>query len=185
MPRPNPGPRLVFLEKRQCFYVRWFIRGRERLASMGTADQAKAEKMFSDFLATRTDLYPEKALNLPQGLMGVAIAAADTTYFIGGESGPIKIGATYDVAKRLSSLQCGCPITLSVLATAPGGRPVERAYHQRFAAHRSHREWFTRAPEIMTEIDRLRGENKCDTSDGSADSEFFREDGRTSKPLNG
>lgn len=76
-------------------------------------------------------------------------------YFIGGETGLIKIGCSDDVEKRLHSLQGGSPIPLSILATESGGITVERFYHRKFREHRSHREWFERHPDILAEIERL------------------------------
>ena len=76
-------------------------------------------------------------------------------YFIAGETGPVKIGVAVDPQKRLSGLQTSHPIPLAILAVTPGSVQVEREYHQRFAAHRVRGEWFTRAPEIVAEIERL------------------------------
>lgn len=77
-------------------------------------------------------------------------------YFIGAEGGGIKIGVALDVAKRLKEIQAHCPLRLSVLATAPGDRTLEQAYHKRFAAHRMHGEWFTTHREILAEIERVK-----------------------------
>jgi hypothetical protein len=77
-------------------------------------------------------------------------------YFIAGDVGAIKIGISCHVEGRLIAIQTGSPIPLRILAVTPGSYREERAYHQRFAAHRLHGEWFDRHPEIMDEIDRLR-----------------------------
>lgn len=79
----------------------------------------------------------------------------EVVYFIGGAEGPVKIGSTVDVVKRLATLQTAHPQPLSVLATSRGGIAVEREYHQRFAAFRLRGEWFERAPEVATEMVRL------------------------------
>jgi hypothetical protein len=76
-------------------------------------------------------------------------------YFVGGDDGSIKIGEALDPARRLRELQCGSPVLLRILATATGGQRQERAYHDRFHAHRLHGEWFARVPEIEAEIARL------------------------------
>jgi len=76
-------------------------------------------------------------------------------YFIGGESGAIKIGFSINVESRLRSIQAHCPVIVKVLAVRQGGETRERAYHHQFAAHRLHGEWFTRCPEIEAEIGRL------------------------------
>lgn len=160
MPRPNHGPQITFLQKRGVYYVQWYVAGRERLASLGTADQAEARQKFSDFMERRKDLYPEaKVFTLPVEEMGGVPArragTSNTTYFIGGDVGAIKIGIACDVPRRLAALQNGSPMVLKVLAITPGGRDVERAYHYQFRAHRLHGEWFERCSEILAEIERL------------------------------
>lgn len=77
-------------------------------------------------------------------------------YFVGGDIGAIKIGISIDLPKRLASLNSHSPIPLKALATVRGGRKEEKAYHRRFAAHRLHGEWFSPAPEILAEIERLK-----------------------------
>lgn len=77
-------------------------------------------------------------------------------YFVGGETGPVKIGWTQQPIKaRLKCIQNGSPVKLHVLATANRHRIAEKHYHRQFAAHRLHGEWFERSPEIQAEIDRL------------------------------
>lgn len=76
-------------------------------------------------------------------------------YFIGDRDGDIKIGVSAEPHKRLKTLSNNHPGELTILALTTGGRDVERAYHQQFADHRKRGEWFTRAPEILAEIDRL------------------------------
>src|SRR5262249_4201014 len=53
MPRRNEGPRLRWLDKRQCFYITWTERGRSRERSTGTADREQAEIRFAEWLQTR------------------------------------------------------------------------------------------------------------------------------------
>lgn len=78
-----------------------------------------------------------------------------SVYFIGAEDGPVKIGRAFVPEQRLKEIQCGYPYPLKVLATIKGGRGLERAYHERFAAHRLNGEWFERHPDILAEIERL------------------------------
>ncbi len=54
MPRRNNGPRLRYLEKRQCFYIVWTENGRSREQSTGTADRSKAEVALATFLRLRS-----------------------------------------------------------------------------------------------------------------------------------
>jgi integrase len=53
MPRPNTGPRLKWIDKRQTFYIVWYEAGRERSRSTGTANSSEAEDVLEDFLRTR------------------------------------------------------------------------------------------------------------------------------------
>lgn len=82
-------------------------------------------------------------------------------YFIGGETGAIKIGLSIAPVERLASMQMGSPIKLSILAKVEGDAALEKAYHKRFSDHRSHGEWFERCPEILDEIERLNQQEMC------------------------
>jgi hypothetical protein len=92
-----------------------------------------------------------------------AVADKDDTfakcYFIGGETGPVKIGYSVDVQSRFRVIQLCCPTPLRVMAVCEGGEAREAAYHTQFSAHRLHGEWFSRAPDIFAEIARL---SPCD-----------------------
>lgn len=84
-------------------------------------------------------------------------------YFIGGDSGPIKIGFSVDLKSRLTALRASSPLWLEVLAVRPGGESRERIYHEQFAADRLHGEWFARSPAILAEIAHLNqnGPQQC------------------------
>jgi hypothetical protein len=96
-------------------------------------------------------LYPNKIE--PSG--PVHYQKPGTIYFIGGTIGAIKIGFTTTLDVRLRRLRANSPIPLSILASKQGVAWDERAYHQLFAAHRLHGEWFDRHPDILAEIERL------------------------------
>jgi integrase len=53
MPRPNSGPRLKWLPKRQSWYVVWYEAGRERLKSAGTTDRGEAENALAEVIGQR------------------------------------------------------------------------------------------------------------------------------------
>ena len=112
----------------------------------------------------------EVYLNVPQGdddspitgedISRAAVVSDDEdardgfAYFVGGDAGAIKIGRSVNPETRLKELQAGSPIPLRILALRPG-KDRERLYHQLFAAHRLHGEWFAPYPDILAEIERL------------------------------
>ena len=75
-------------------------------------------------------------------------------YFIRiGVDGPIKVGFTSgDPAKRLHTLQAGCPYDLQLLAIAEGDLNDERGIHAKFAESRMRGEWFDPSPALLDHI---------------------------------
>lgn len=55
---------------------------------------------------------------------------------------PVKIGVSDDPEARLDDLQTGSPVPLVLLWQVHGGQRLEAALHERFAAVRTHGEWF-------------------------------------------
>lgn len=73
-------------------------------------------------------------------------------YFVQPENdsaGPIKIGFSVDIRKRLQQLNVSNIARLRVLAEMPGTVSDEAALHRRFDAHRLHGEWFSPVPELL------------------------------------
>jgi hypothetical protein len=77
-------------------------------------------------------------------------------YFIGTPEGPVKIGFTTNVNKRLPTIQVSSPVRLKVLAILPGSRVNEGGLHVRFARQRLHGEWFSMTDEMLALIGDLR-----------------------------
>ncbi|MGW8380848.1 GIY-YIG nuclease family protein [Actinacidiphila sp. SB3-2] len=74
---------------------------------------------------------PEKLAGREDGrgrLVGLLVGSLDAR--------PVKIGTTNDLAERLRDLHVGSPVPLHVMWQTRGGRNLERALHQRFAAYR-------------------------------------------------
>ena len=76
-------------------------------------------------------------------------------YFIQqGADGPIKIGATRSIEKRIKTPQTGSHVALSVLAVVPGGFELERDLHHELMEHQLEGEWFAPTPEVMAAAQR-------------------------------
>jgi hypothetical protein len=87
--------------------------------------------------ARRNDVLTRDQFEAVESVQGSVV------YFVQAESGgPIKVGTTDRMRKRLTVLQSSCPVRLRVLATMPGGRDEEIALHIRFDRQRLHGEWF-------------------------------------------
>ena len=80
-----------------------------------------------------------------------------TVYFVQAEiTRRIKIGFTAGaVEKRLASLQTGSGEILTLLSTVPGDKGLEARLHAKFAAYRTHNEWFKESSELWALIDGL------------------------------
>ena len=70
-------------------------------------------------------------------------------YFVeAGLGGPVKIGWTQDVERRIAELQTANAHRLNLLGTVVGTMEDEAATHARFSHLRLEAEWFTNSPEI-------------------------------------
>jgi hypothetical protein len=69
-----------------------------------------------------------------------------------GENGPVKIGVTDDVGKRLRNMQTGNSERLSVLRVFEGSADEERRLHARFLSLRLRGEWFHFSPELLDDL---------------------------------
>jgi hypothetical protein len=76
-------------------------------------------------------------------------------YFIqSGKDGPIKIGWSQDVGRRMSELQVANALPLALLGVTPGTMETESEFHARFAHLRMKAEWFKDSPEIRDFIEK-------------------------------
>ncbi len=78
-------------------------------------------------------------------------------YFVrsGPPGGPIKIGVTVDLLKRIKLLQTGNPEKLVLLRAITGDALLERELHARFKHIRIHGEWFKPTDELLSFIDQI------------------------------
>lgn len=76
-------------------------------------------------------------------------------YFIGAQSGPIKIGHSQSPEKRIFEMQCGNPDKLFLYGKFRGGQPLEQRLHRKLAAHRVRGEWFERCAQVFDALKAL------------------------------
>jgi hypothetical protein len=80
-----------------------------------------------------------------------------SVYFIqAGTDGPIKIGMTHELKKRLGAMQVANHEELTVLLFTPGGAAVEQWMHYKYRAHCIRGEWFKPHPDLLAEIAKLK-----------------------------
>ena len=73
-----------------------------------------------------------------------------------GEDGPVKIGRTKDIKKRISALQISSPDKLRVVAQFPAPEWVEDRLHSVLTSHRLSGEWFAWCAEIELLVSLIR-----------------------------
>ncbi len=72
-------------------------------------------------------------------------------YFIqAGSTDAVKIGSARDPEARILDLQRSNHEKLRIIRIVDGDMRAERWFHDRFSAQRSHGEWFTFVPEMLT-----------------------------------
>lgn len=73
-----------------------------------------------------------------------------------GSQSPIKIGCSYNPAKRLQDYCQWSPVPLEIVATIPGDAKLERNLHDCFADLHAHGEWFHPDERLLNAIERLK-----------------------------
>lgn len=79
-------------------------------------------------------------------------------YFVrpSGFLGPIKIGATKNVERRMAELNNWSPYPLELLVSVPGDLGLERNIQDCFADDHSHQEWFRPSDRLLKFIASIR-----------------------------
>lgn len=81
-------------------------------------------------------------------------------YFVRvGLDGPIKIGSTTNMKKRLKNLQVSNPIPLNVMSVVPGTERDEQRLHQKFSHLFIQGEWFHPGDDLLEFIDIVKERN--------------------------
>ena len=92
-------------------------------------------------------------------------------YFIQqGDTGPIKIGYSKDIDKRLYSLQSASPHPLKVIGTAQGSMKDEYDIQQKFLYCRLSGEWFEPSLDLIKYISTIDGKILTIQDDKNPDS---------------
>lgn len=108
--------------------------------------EALAHKLLSAPTRTREEYGEEEGSIYPEDWVGPCV------YFVSefGAEGPVKIGHTTDIRRRLRGLQTSNALELEVLCVAPCLEPenLERAIHYRLSTSRLQGEWFRRTREL-------------------------------------
>ena len=81
-------------------------------------------------------------------------------YFVQDETGPVKIGWTRNLIRRLSQLNTSNPRRLRILGVTGGQEREERRIHSRFRHLRIKNEWFRNDKELLDFIESLVDEPK-------------------------
>lgn len=82
-------------------------------------------------------------------MQALPLANETRSIYVVGFSNYVKIGFTAGpIAYRLAAIQTGCPERLDVIAVIDGSPKDEMALHKRFAAYRTHGEWFRREGDL-------------------------------------
>lgn len=81
-------------------------------------------------------------------------------YFIQqGNDGPIKIGISWEIKKRLRDISVSSPFNPMVLALIPGNREKEKQLHRKFKKEHLRGEWFKASDRLMEFIRTLPNNN--------------------------
>lgn len=107
-----------------------------------------------------TDIFTPEQIALHSANLHAIVDEKETSgivYFVqNGDNGPIKIGYTRHINRRMRELRTKCGLNCVLLATRPGGGEREGAYHFQFWADHVEGEWFNPSVAILSEIERLK-----------------------------
>lgn len=155
--KPDRGPYLWLLAEENGTTQWLIIHGRKHIATAFHKGQQQ------EALAELED-YAEHYRRLPKAWKPTIVVPRHTkplfVYFISTDdvrNFPIKIGITDNPTLRLAGLQCGCPYTLTILATVEAVPSVERSLHIGFGKYRLSGEWFKRHRTLLKYIAEING----------------------------
>jgi len=107
--------------------------------------QSNFNEVLIDAIMDWAHIEPEKTL--------LDLAEPGYVYFIQGvHGGPIKIGYSNNLKRRLSVLQTSYPDKLHIIAYIPATQKFEHKLHKDLKRHRLYGEWFSPTPEVLQVI---------------------------------
>lgn len=77
-------------------------------------------------------------------------------YFAQAESGPIKVGHTVNIERRMAEIQLCTPAKVSLLTSVDGDRRTEAYFHRAFAKFRAFGEWYHPAQEVIQRVEEIK-----------------------------
>lgn len=83
-------------------------------------------------------------------------------YLIEAQNGLVKVGVGQKVGDRFTATRTHSPVLVRLIAAWPGTPKDEAALHVKFAAYRSHGEWFRLEGNFARFVDEWRGHNMPD-----------------------
>jgi hypothetical protein len=95
---------------------------------------------------------------------GPAYSGRYTVYFAGAV-GKIKIGCSIRPADRILAVGEWIPFPTVLLATLPGGFPLEAALHRMFNEEWSHGEWFDASARLLAFVEKVKSGQPLDIID--------------------
>lgn len=75
-------------------------------------------------------------------------AIPDTIYIVRAANGPVKVGVTCNVERRLRHIRNASPVDIALVCTFPGDRIIERRIHAFLLASHLRCEWFEPTREV-------------------------------------
>lgn len=104
-------------------------------------------------------LYDSSAVSNPKRLSRIKREQVGIVYFLrAGDQGPVKIGFTFDYARRFFNLQSSHYEKLVTLAVFMGRRFDEHRLHRILSRHKIRGEWLRPDPQVFREMELLKKE---------------------------
>lgn len=146
-----PGvPYVLRLSGRRSWYAKM---PDGRIVSMRTDCERTAEQKLATLMSRTFGAVAKRKIAKPKASRRMGFV-----YFVQAQSGPVKIGWTHDVAKRVDHIQTHNHEQVSLLGIVAGTSEGEAWIHRALSAHRIRGEWFAYTPEVKVFVANLLAE---------------------------